>query len=84
LAAWRTGDNEKLTQLLAVEYKGFPELYHSLVTERNQNWLPKIEALLTDSDKDYMVVVGALHLVGKNGLVQLLSQRGLKPTVMKE
>jgi uncharacterized protein YbaP (TraB family) len=82
LAAWRTGDNEKLTQLLGVEYKGFPELYHALVTERNQNWLPKIEALLTDPDKDYMVVVGALHLVGKNGLIQLLSQRGIKPTVL--
>jgi uncharacterized protein YbaP (TraB family) len=82
LAAWRVGDNEKLTKLLSVEYKGFPELYNSLVTERNHNWVPKIEALLTDHDKDYMVVVGALHLVGKNGLIELLSQRGLKPTVL--
>jgi uncharacterized protein YbaP (TraB family) len=82
LAAWRAGDNDKLTKLLSVEYKGFPELYNSLVTERNHNWVPKIEALLTDHDKDYMVVVGALHLVGKNGLIELLSQRGLKPTVL--
>jgi uncharacterized protein YbaP (TraB family) len=82
LAAWRIGDTEKLTKLLGVEYKGFPELYGALVTERNRNWIPKIEALLTDPDKNYLVVVGALHLVGKNGLIELLSARGLKPTVL--
>jgi uncharacterized protein len=79
LAAWRAGDNEKLAKLLSVEYDGFPELYRALVTERNKDWLPKIEGLMKD-DKDYMVVVGALHLVGKGGLIDLMRKRGLKPT----
>lgn len=78
LAAWRAGDTEKLAKLLSVEYDGFPELYRALVTERNKQWMPKIEALLKD-DKDYMVVVGALHLVGKDGLIDLMRKRGLKP-----
>ena len=83
LEAWRSGDNEKLARLLGVEYDGFPELYRSLVTDRNRNWLPKIEALLAD-DKDYMVVVGALHLVGKHGLIEMLRQRGLKPAMLRD
>ena len=41
---------------------------------RNRKWLPKIEALL-DDDRDYLVVVGTLHFVGRDGLLELLSTR---------
>ena len=41
-----------------------PALYDELLGARNRKWLPKIEALLED-DQDYLVVVGALHFVGK-------------------
>ncbi|MDH3757332.1 MAG: TraB/GumN family protein, partial [Gammaproteobacteria bacterium] len=33
---------------------------------------------------DYLVVVGALHLVGEDGLPQLLEQRGVRILQMHE
>ena len=35
---------------------------------------------LLDDDRDYLIVVGALHLVGPDGLPSMLSDRGLTVT----
>ena len=78
VAAWRTGDAAKLSTLLSDEYKSFPALYRMLVTDRNKRWIPQIEKLL-HGDQDYFVVVGALHLVGQGGLLELMRQDGYKP-----
>jgi uncharacterized protein YbaP (TraB family) len=77
IAAWRTGDAAKLAALLGDEYKTFPTLYRSLVTERNKRWVPQIEKLLRDKD-NYFVVVGALHIVGEGGLLDLMRRDGFK------
>ena len=45
------------------------------VTERNRNWMPKIEGYL-HSGKIYFAVAGAAHMGGSNGLVTLLRNRG--------
>ena len=82
LAAWRAGDTRRLAGMLSDEYQTFPELYRALVTERNKRWLPQIERFLTD-DRDYMVLVGALHLVGKDGLLDLLKTQGYSPTPVR-
>ncbi len=52
-----------------------PALYKMLVADRNRRWMPQIEKLLKD-DKDYLVVVGALHLVGNGGLLELTKAKG--------
>jgi uncharacterized protein len=78
LTAWRSGNTKRLADMLSDEYQTFPELYQALVTDRNKRWLPQIERYLT-ADHDYLVVVGALHLVGKNGLLDLLKTQGLSP-----
>ena len=75
LAAWRSGDAAKLAALLAREYRSFPALYRPLVSTRNQRWLPQIEELLRGDD-NCLVVVGALHLVGSGGLLELLRKDG--------
>ena len=75
LSAWRHGDTQRLSALLASEYSAFPALYRPLVTERNEKWLPQIEKLLK-GDGNVMVVVGALHVVGKGGLLELLRRDG--------
>ena len=49
------------------------------MTDRNRRWMPQIEQLLKDK-QDYLVVVGALHLVGKEGLVELAQGGGMKPS----
>ena len=78
VTAWRSGDAAKLAALLSDEYKSFPNLYKALVTERNKRWVPQIEKLL-HGNQDVFVVVGALHLVGDGGLLELMRHDGFKP-----
>jgi len=75
LTAWRAGNGSKLANMLSEEYGQAPALYATLVSDRNRRWVPQIEKLLK-SDKNYMVVVGTLHIVGKNGLLDLLKSDG--------
>src|SRR5579872_2712631 len=77
LRAWRGGDTQRLADLMGREYREFPELYRALVTQRNARWLPQIQSFLAD-DHDYMVVVGALHLVGRDGLLDLARRAGIE------
>ena len=79
LEAWKTGDEQALAEGLASEFRPSPALYESLMVRRNQRWAGQIEALL-DDDRDYLVVVGALHLVGPDGLPGMLRDRGLTVT----
>jgi uncharacterized protein len=79
LAAWRTGNNTALAAQLSDAYAQFPELYRALVTERNQRWLPQIKSYLT-TDHNVLIVVGALHVVGKGGLLELLRGSGVAAT----
>ena len=75
LAAWRAGDADALEEMLAAAFEEFPELYRPLTEDRNRAWVERLEELLDDRD-DYLVVVGALHLVGRHSVVDLLRQRG--------
>ena len=73
--AWQRGDTAKLEQLLRTGSNESPELYRLLTTERNRRWLPKITQLLT-SDDNCLVIVGALHLIGHDGLIEMLQRQG--------
>jgi len=77
IAAWRAGNLRALEKEFLKERKKSPELYDALLGVRNRQWLPKIEALLK-GDQDYLVVVGALHFVGRDGLLSLLRRDGHK------
>ena len=79
IAAWREGDVKALAQLLSREFNQFPDLYRPLTVDRNRRWAPHIEALLNERD-DYLVVVGALHLVGRNSVIELLEKDGYTVT----
>lgn len=77
-AWWRMGDVAKLDSKMREEMaRKTPESYRLLDVERNRAWLPKIEKRLTDIRKDNtLVVVGALHLLGSDGLVEQLRAKG--------
>ena len=75
LSAWRRGDSKALAKILAEGFDRYPDLYRPLTTERNRRWLGQVEALLDDRE-DYLVVVGTLHLVGKDSLIDLLEGKG--------
>jgi uncharacterized protein YbaP (TraB family) len=75
VTAWRAGELESLSAELLDEFAGFPGLYETLVTKRNTAWVPPLERMLTDGRR-HLVVVGALHLVGPDSVIELLEQRG--------
>lgn len=75
LKAWRRGDTKALAQLLAEGFDKYPDLYRPLTTDRNRRWVSQVEDLLDDRD-DYLVIVGTLHLVGKDSLIDLLESKG--------
>jgi len=75
--AWKSGDVATLSALLTEAFSDEPELFDRLVTVRNLAWLPRIERLLKGDDTA-MVVVGALHLVGPGGLIEMLKDRGYR------
>ncbi len=77
IKAWRTGDSEKLDKLLNEAMEEAPIIFHRLLTDRNRRWLPKIEELLRGKE-NAIVIVGAGHLVGTNGVVALLKNKGYK------
>ena len=73
---WKTGDSKKVEGLMLDSMRKYPAIYKKFVTDRNERWVPKIEGLLR-SGKDAFVVVGAGHLVGTNGVVELLKKKGI-------
>jgi uncharacterized protein YbaP (TraB family) len=77
LKAWRTGDSASLDKMLNEAMTEAPAVYKRLVTDRNRRWVPQIEEFL-NGNKNAIVIVGAAHLVGKEGVVQLLKDKGYK------
>ncbi|MEW6731569.1 MAG: TraB/GumN family protein [Acidobacteriota bacterium] len=73
--SWLNGNEKGLEDLLLGSLKTNPEVYDRLIIERNRNWLPQIEGYLQQS-KNYLVIVGAAHLVGDNGVINLLKKKG--------
>lgn len=74
---WRIGDLATAEKLFLESMAEYPDLREKLLDQRNRDWLPQIEKLLK-LDDDVLVVVGAAHLVGKNGVIELLKGRGYK------
>ncbi len=79
LKAWQVGDADALEKLINEALREAPVIAKRMLTDRNQTWLPKIRELL-NSGKTAIVIVGAGHLVGREGVVELLKKEGLKVT----
>ena len=77
--AWTKGDIATLERLTLTAFLESPELYQRLLSERNANWMPHVERCLTDNAGCF-VVVGAAHLVGKDGLPVMLAKKGYRVT----
>jgi uncharacterized protein YbaP (TraB family) len=75
--AWRNGDTAFMEETLLSDMAGSRELYQSIVVDRNKNWVRQISELLDDDD-DYLIVVGTMHLIGEDGVPQLLRNRGMQ------
>ena len=73
--AWKAGDVPAIERIALADLKSDPAMYQRLLVERNNNWMPKIEALFARRGRS-LVVVGAAHLVGPDGLLAMLKAKG--------
>jgi len=77
--AWRVGDLARLGVRLVGEMKAEnPPLYDALLKRRNLAWADALSAEMAGSSGVELVNVGALHLVGEDGLPALLAARGYR------
>ncbi|MGI9236069.1 MAG: TraB/GumN family protein [Woeseiaceae bacterium] len=81
--AWRYGDIAVLESGLLDSFEGHDELGETLVNQRNRRWVVQIGELLDDRD-DYLIIVGALHLVGEAGVPRLLEKNGVRIQQLSE
>lgn len=78
-AAWRRGDDVVLWRDMAAQMKReYPGLYQRINVERNDAWLAPLQQRLQAGQGSTLVVVGALHLLGSDGVVEKLRARGYK------
>ena len=78
--SWKKGDAEAMEKMFLLSMqddKSLKDVYDGLVTRRNYKMAEKIEGFLR-SDRDCFVVVGAGHVIGKEGIIDLLERRGYK------
>ena len=73
--AWKAGDAPTVERVVLADLKSDPVMYQRLLVERNRNWMPKIEALFPRKGHA-LVVVGAAHLIGPDGLLAMLRAKG--------
>jgi uncharacterized protein YbaP (TraB family) len=76
--AWRAGAVKRLETIIdqnALPDQRFKPIYEKLVIKRNKKMAALIENYLKSNDTCF-VVLGAAHLIGKEGIVQLLKDKG--------
>ena len=76
IASWKVGDSTVLANMLLDDYREKPEmrpLYQRILIDRNLGMAQKIVDMLEGGGK-WFVIVGAAHLVGEQGLVEMLRQ----------
>lgn len=77
LRIWRSGDVAALEQVLRDLRRRYPELYARVLADRNRAWIAPLAERMRQGEP-LLVVVGAAHLPGPDGLIALLKARGLE------
>lgn len=75
VALWRLGDNTGIWRMIEKEFEDFPAVYDQWLVARNQAWVVEIEKLIHEDARAF-IVVGSAHVVGPDGLPELLRARG--------
>ncbi len=80
MSAWQDGDVQTMENLINDAYPANTELASyrkKILTERNKGMLGKIQNLIDEEGTD-LVIVGAAHMLGPDGIVTLLRNKGYK------
>ncbi|TXH05509.1 MAG: TraB/GumN family protein [Nevskiaceae bacterium] len=75
LRMWRENDNTELERLTREMKQRHPAIYARLLADRSRAWLPRLDQVLA-ADSPQLIIVGAAHLVGPDGLLALLRAKG--------
>ena len=79
---WRSGTSALMTEKIVEMKTEFPNLYNSMLGERNNNWISKIQTLMNNGETE-LIAVGTLHLHGDKGLLKQLESKGYKIEQLK-
>ena len=77
ISSWKKGKTSTFEKLISDMEKDYPEIHKAMLVDRNNNWLPKLQAYLADKKTEF-ILVGNLHLHGKKGILSLLKAKGYK------
>jgi uncharacterized protein YbaP (TraB family) len=73
---WVDGDDAASAELTNA-MKELPEYYKGMIGDRNEGMIEKVEGYLADENKDtYFVVAGYLHMLGDDGIITKLQEKG--------
>ena len=81
IGTYKEQDIEKLHSLAVEEEKSDAGFSKNLLDDRNVAWIPKLENSIKTTPS--FIAVGAGHLGGKNGVIQLLRAKGYKITPIR-
>lgn len=83
LRVWRAGDLDEVERMARELRKHYPDLYARILADRNRAWVsPLVERFKQATPA--LVVVGAAHLPGPDGLLALLKERGFEARPVAE
>jgi len=77
ITAWRSGNAARLQELLFRDADKYPELMEDFLLKRNKSWVAPLLKYLAKGETVF-VLVGAGHLGGKGGVLELLEAKGCK------
>jgi len=80
IQAWTSGDTKAMESLMTrsvSEDKRLSSIFEKLIYGRNKKMASKIESFLKTKET-YFVIVGAGHLVGNQGIIELLKREGYR------
>ncbi|WP_165312059.1 TraB/GumN family protein [Vibrio ziniensis] len=79
IESWKAGDKINLEKMMHLTEMS-PEMEQAFVTNRNQDWANKLSSgkFLPTQQGQYVMIVGALHLIGKQNFIEMLEKKGFK------
>ncbi len=77
VSTWKAADAPALDREMLDSVRQQPEVYRSLIVRRNQAFSKAIARLANDTN-DYLIVIGTLHLVGPDSVLNMLARDGLQ------
>lgn len=80
---WRENQVEVLARMIEQTREEFPETHARLLDDRNAAWIERLIPRIEGAEPQ-LVIVGAAHLVGPQGLIAQLIRRGYRVRAMSE